>query len=68
MKMRVLEEQETVEQANYKKAILAADILFPDGIALQVFDWAANKGKSSWLHNLNGTDFVPYFLKYLAAK
>lgn len=68
MKMRVLEEQQTAEQETYKKAILAADILFPDGIALQVFDRAANKGKASRLHNLNGTDFVPYLLKYLAAK
>lgn len=46
----------------YQQAILAADIVLPDGIALQLFYALAKK---KWLSNLNGTDFCPYFLSYI---
>lgn len=46
----------------YQQAILDADIVLPDGIALQIFYALANK---KWLSNLNGTDFCPYFLSYV---
>lgn len=60
-------------QKNYKKALLKADYLLPDGIALQIFYYLARIfGKVSWwrkwLPNLNGTDFVPYFLDYIKKK
>lgn len=48
--------------AAYQQAILDADIVLPDGIALQLFYALAKK---KWLSNLNGTDFCPYFLSYI---
>ena len=49
----------------YQDAIQDADILLPDGIALQVFYSLARKHR---LHNLNGTDFAPYVLESLVQK
>lgn len=52
-------------QKEYYKAILKWDFLLPDGIALQIFYYLAHKQFSlpnKKLSNLNGTDFVPYFL------
>lgn len=49
----------------YQDAIQDADLLLPDGIALQVFHYLAKK---HWLHNLNGTDFAPYALESLVGK
>lgn len=46
----------------YQDAILDAKVILPDGIALQLFNFLAKK---KWLHNLNGTDFCPYFLSYV---
>lgn len=46
----------------YQQAILAADVVLPDGIALQLFYFFAKKQR---LDNLNGTDFCPYFLSYI---
>ncbi|MEI7562570.1 MAG: hypothetical protein WCJ39_02395 [bacterium] len=46
----------------YQDALRHADILLPDGIALQIFDFLARR---RWLHNLNGTDFAPYVLESL---
>ncbi len=46
----------------YQDAILDADVVLPDGIALQIFYYLAHKKR---LHNLNGTDFCPYFLSYV---
>lgn len=46
----------------YQQAILDADVVLPDGIALQIFYFLAKK---KWLNNLNGTDFCPYFLSYV---
>ena len=52
-------------QKEYKKAIMKGDFLFPDGVALQLFYNLAAKRISlptGVLSNLNGTDFIPYFL------
>lgn len=46
----------------YQDAILGADLVLMDGIALQIFYFLAKK---KWLPNLNGTDFCPYFLEYV---
>jgi UDP-N-acetyl-D-mannosaminuronic acid transferase (WecB/TagA/CpsF family) len=51
--------------ALYQTAILDADIVLMDGIALQLFYFLAKK---KWLANLNGTDFCPYFLAYITRK
>lgn len=65
---RLFEEQsKTEKEREYKKILLKSDFLLPDGIALQVFYFFATlfwriKSSCSWLPNLNGTDFVPYFL------
>jgi len=57
----------TILQYFYKKILLRSDFLLPDGIALQLlYYFIALFGKIStdqkWLPNLNGTDFMPYFL------
>lgn len=49
---------------SYIRALDHADFLLPDGIALQVFYRCAVTW-SNRLHNLNGTDFVPYVLDRL---
>ena len=49
----------------YHHAILDADLVLMDGIALQLFYYFANKKR---LPNLNGTDFCPYFLSYTKKK
>jgi len=46
----------------YQQAILDADVVLPDGIALQLFYFLAKKKR---LKNLNWTDFCPYFLSYI---
>lgn len=46
----------------YQHAILNADLVLPDGIALQLFYFFAKRKR---LKNLNGTDFCPYFLSYI---
>lgn len=46
----------------YQQAILDADVVLPDGIALQCFYALAKKKR---LSNLNGTDFCPYFLSFI---
>jgi len=45
----------------YKQAIQHADIVLPDGIALQLFYFLGFRKR---LKNLNGTDFCPAFLEY----
>ncbi len=47
--------------ATYQQAIIDADVVLIDGIALQLFYYLAKKKR---LPNLNGTDFCPYFLSY----
>lgn len=51
--------------ASYQHAILDADVVLLDGIALQIFNALATK---KWIDNLNGTDFCPYFLSYIKKK
>ncbi len=46
----------------YQDAILDADVVLPDGIALQMFYYFFAKKR---IRNLNGTDFCPYFLSYI---
>lgn len=46
----------------YQQAILDADVVLMDGIALQLFYFLARKKR---LENLNGTDFCPRFLSYI---
>ena len=66
--------EKTEKEKEYKKILLKSDFLLPDGIALQLFYAFARlcgKVKSPhpyWLKNLNGTDFVPYFLSDLKKK
>ncbi len=57
--------KKTTRQREYKKAIIKWDFLFPDGIALQIFYRLANSRfdlETKSLSNLNGTDFLPFFL------
>ena len=56
--------QKNIEQIHtvYQDAILDADLILPDGIALQIFYFLARK---KWLTNLNGTDFAPYLMQEL---
>ena len=60
--------KKTTTQKEYKKAIIKWDFLFPDGIALQTFynlaAWKFDLPTRN-LPNLNGTDFVSYFLDEL---
>jgi len=62
--------------ATYKDSLLDADFVLPDGIALQLFYFVARLTKKIYLDesnhkypfflkNLNGTDFIPYFLEEL---
>lgn len=66
--------EKTEKEKEYKKILLKSDFLLPDGIALQIFYAFARlcrKVKSPHpyrLKNLNGTDFVPYFLSDLKKK
>lgn len=63
--------KKTSRQKEYKKSIMKWDFLFPDGIALQTFYKIANKRfdlPAKKLANLNGTDFLPYFLDDLKKK
>ena len=59
--------KKTEKEKEYKKLILKADFLLPDGIALQIFYylaavlWRVNTDKKR-IPNLNWTDFTPYFL------
>jgi N-acetylglucosaminyldiphosphoundecaprenol N-acetyl-beta-D-mannosaminyltransferase len=59
--------KKTEKEKEYKKLLLKADFLLPDGIALQVFYYLAAtfraiKAEKKWLPNMNWTDFTPYFL------
>jgi len=63
----------TEKEKEYKKILLKSDFLLPDGIALQLFYAGAYLFKcvdsdNKWLYNLNGTDFVPYFLTEVKKK
>lgn len=63
----------TEKLKEYKKILLKSDFLLPDGIALQIFYYIAHlmrriQSPTSWLQNLNGTDFVPYLLQSIKKK
>lgn len=67
------EKEKTEKQREYKKILLKSDFLLPDGIALQLFYWVAVifsriESQHYRLENLNGTDFVPFFLEDLKKK
>lgn len=66
MHYRLLEprSRQTFLYTNYKTALQGANFLFPDGIALQAFYYRGARWRRR-LHNLNGTDFIPYFLTQL---
>ncbi len=59
------------KEIDFRQVLLDSDLLLPDGAALRTMRLI---GKILWrrkgpnmLHNLNGTDFLPYFLDYLHA-
>lgn len=67
------DKDKTEKQREYKKILLKADFLLPDGIGLQLFySLAKVMGKIqspiTWLQNLNGTDFTPYLLQSIKKK
>lgn len=67
------DKDKTEKQREYKKILLKSDFLMPDGIALQTFYTLSvllGKIKDAPLKisNLNGTDFVPFFLENLKKK
>jgi UDP-N-acetyl-D-mannosaminuronic acid transferase (WecB/TagA/CpsF family) len=65
--------KKTEKEKEYKKLLLKADFLLPDGIALQIFYycavlfWAIKSDKKR-IPNINWTDFTPYFLNDLKQK
>jgi UDP-N-acetyl-D-mannosaminuronic acid transferase (WecB/TagA/CpsF family) len=65
MHQRVFETPATQEQKEYTKALSKSDYLFADGIALQVFNKIITNKRTE---NLNGTDFIPYFIKRILRK
>jgi len=70
MKSRLLEEQTEQWQKNYKYALESSDLLFADGIALQLFyrRWPEGRRTQKTPPNLNGTDFNPWFIKEVLKK
>jgi|GEM_PF-1868217 len=65
MKRRLFEEPRNCKDTEYKQALLNADFLLADGIALQVYCYLSQKKR---LKNLNGTDLTPDILKKLKQK
>lgn len=59
---RLDNDENTLKEEEYKKSILSSDFLLPDGIALKLLYQKYLKKK---LSNLNGTDFLPYFLSHI---
>ncbi len=53
------EEVKTEKKQKLEQALLSSDFLLPDGIALRLL-YKKHFGKE--IPNLNGTDFLPYFL------
>lgn len=51
------------QKEDFSKALLSGDFLLPDGIALKLL---YKKYFGENLSNLNGTDFLPYFLSHLS--
>lgn len=67
----IFENQKTQKEQNYFDALIQWDFLLPDGVALNLrakIYQRKNKLLTTWLPNLNGTDFLPHFLKTLSQK
>lgn len=67
------DKNKTEKEREYKKILLKSDYLLPDGIALQIFYACAKilhriESTCTWLPNLNGTDFIPFFLSEIKKK
>lgn len=62
---RLDEDDKEATHAAYELAILASDLLLPDGIALELL---ARRRLGKRLTNLNGTDFIPKFLREVSAR
>ena len=63
MKFKIFEQE---VESDYKKSLEQADLVFIDGIAMQIFDRVGQfffKPKHrAWTQNMNGTDFLPFIL------
>lgn len=65
VKNQLPKRKKTIEQKTYYNNLIKSDFLLPDGIALQAFYRIAHicsYSPSTKIPNLNGTDFLPYFL------
>lgn len=64
---RLLEDQPEQWQRDYLAALHHSDYILPDGIALQLFYRCGAYGRATGQMpaNLNGTDFIPWFLDQL---
>ncbi|UFX82676.1 WecB/TagA/CpsF family glycosyltransferase [Candidatus Absconditicoccus praedator] len=58
----IFTESKDQTQQNYKKSLLNSDFLLPDGIAMQLL---IKRWYKQEIQNLNGTDFLPFFLDKL---
>lgn len=69
MKYRLFEDANNEKSVQYKQTLLQSDFLLPDGIALERFYTISSrfnkKLERKKLHNLNWTDFIPYFIHSL---
>ncbi len=71
MSYRVYEERQNERQQHYFEALTQSHLLCIDGIAMQIFDRCGGKRRwptRPWTANMNGTDFMPYFLDQISAK
>ena len=54
-------------ESKYKTALINADMVCIDGIAMQIFDRVGQlffqPKQRAWTQNLNGTDFLPFILE-----
>lgn len=67
MKWRLFEKSRNQHDVDYKTALEQWDFLLPDGIALQTF-YEYSQPTKQQLHNVNWTDFLPYFLNFLKSR
>ncbi len=61
--LKILEKKHWYKE--YYESLISSDFVLPDGIALNLF---FKKNFKIKLYNLNWTDFIPYFTKYLKTK
>ena len=66
----LLDQDTDKEKGMYQKSLESSDVLLPDGIALQLLYRVLKsrnlvESEKKWLHNLNGTDFIVFFLEQL---